>query len=63
MTAKNMDWASVGTGLYDLTSVGGGMTAACLVRNGNAVNDFPTVPELQKNAKLTGNGVKTLVRI
>ncbi len=70
LTAKNMDWASVGTGVYYLqadtaagTSVGsnGSAMKPCWSDNGSQVAAFPTIPELAEKATLEGKGSKTLL--
>ena len=70
LTAKNMDWASVGTGVYYLqadtaaeTGTGSNPTAMkpCWLDNGSEVAAFPTIPELAEQATLEGKGSKTLL--
>ncbi len=66
LTAKNMDWASVGTGVYSLKAETTGSSTAAAMRpcwsdNGAEVVDFPTIPELAEKATLTGKGSKTLL--
>lgn len=62
LTAKNMDWAAVGTGLYSLQPGGGdSISKPCWSDNGSEVTDFPTIPQLSKDAVLKGEGDKTLL--
>ena len=62
LTAKNMDWAAVGTGLYSLQPEGGdSISKPCWSDNGSEVTDFPTIPQLSKDAVLKGEGDKTLL--
>ena len=62
LTAKNMDWAAVGTGLYSLQPEGGdSLSKPCWSDNGSEVTDFPTIPQLSKDAVLKGEGDKTLL--
>ena len=64
LTAKNMDWTSIGTGLYSLRTEGTGtnqVSKPCWSDNGTEVADFPTIPELSGNATLKGDGDKTLL--
>lgn len=55
---KDMDWASVGTGVYDLVdgSVAGRsvQTLSWKENSKDATVDFPTIPELSKTQALTG---------
>lgn len=70
LISKNMDWASLGTGVYDLTAISGGLTG----QNGAAIQklawrensrestvDFPSIPELAKNHTLQGQGKNTAI--
>ena len=63
LTDKNMDWASVGTGVYDLTEEqSGSNTLQKLAWKENSTSktvDFPTIANLPK--KQTGKGKRTLV--
>ena len=62
LTAKNMDWAAVGTGLYSLQPEGGdSILKPCWSDNGSEVADFPAIPQLSKDAVLKGEGDKTLL--
>ncbi len=62
LTAKNMDWASVGTGLYSLQQDGKDkILKPCWSDNGSEVTDFPTIPQLSKDAVLKGEGDKPLL--
>ena len=62
LTAKNMDWAEVGTGLYSLQlESGDSISKPCWSDNGSEVADFPTIPQLSKDAVLKGEGDKTLL--
>lgn len=65
LTDKNMDWASVGTGVYDLTEEqSGSNTLQKLAWKENSTSktvDFPTIANLPKKQTLTGKGKRTLV--
>ena len=65
LTDKNMDWASVGTGVYDLTEEqSGSNTLQKLAWKENSTSktvDFPTIANLPKKQTLTGKGKHTLV--
>lgn len=65
LTDKNMDWASVGTGVYDLTEEqSGSNTLQKLAWKENSTSktvDFPTIVNLPKKQTLTGKGKRTLV--
>lgn len=62
LTAKNMDWAAVGTGLYSLQPEGGAsILKPCWSDNGSEVTDFPAIPQLSEDAVLKGEGDKTLL--
>lgn len=65
LTDKNMDWASVGTGVYDLTEEqSGSNTLQKLAWKENSTSktvDFPTIANLPKKQTLTGKGKLTLV--
>lgn len=65
LTDKNMDWASVGTGVYDLTEEqSGSNTLQNLAWKENSTSktvDFPTIANLPKKQTLTGKGKRTLV--
>lgn len=62
LTAKNMDWAAVGTGLYSLQPEGrDSILKPCWSDNGSEVADFPAIPQLSKDAVLKGEGDKTLL--
>ena len=58
LTNKDMDWASVGTGVYDLVdgSVAGRsvQTLSWKENSKDATVDFPTIPELSKTQVLAG---------
>lgn len=65
LTDKNMDWASVGTGVYDLTEEQSGSNAlqklAWKENSTSKTVDFPTIANLPKKQTLTGKGKLTLV--
>ena len=65
LTDKNMDWASVGTGVYGLTEEqSGSNTLQKLAWKENSTSktvDFPTIANLPKKQTLTGKGKRTLV--
>lgn len=65
LTDKNMDWASVGTGVYDLIEEqSGSNTLQKLAWKENSTSktvDFPTIANLPKKQTLTGKGKRTLV--
>ena len=66
LAEKNMDWASVGTGVYDLTNAAdtGTSTIQKLSWKENRANDtvdFPTIAELGENQSFSGNGKRTLI--
>lgn len=65
LTDKNMDLASVGTGVYDLTEEqSGSNTLQKLAWKENSTSktvDFPTIANLPKKQTLTGKGKRTLV--
>lgn len=68
LTNKNMDWTSVGTGVYDLEATQTRGTNDATVekiawKENNAKNelDFPSIPKFYSNFTLKGNGDKTLI--
>ena len=67
LTNKNMDWASVGTGVYDLTTdnqeTSGGAVEKLAWKENSADNvaDFPTIAELSQNHTLQGHEKRTYV--
>ena len=67
LTNKNMDWTSVGTGVYDLTAdeqEAAGATVEKLAWKENSADeaaDFPTIAVLPEKHTLQGHGKKTYV--
>lgn len=66
LTNKNMDWASVGTGLYDFKAEAqpDGTKVEKLAWRENTKTEtvgFPSIKELPKEYTLTGKGSQTLV--
>ena len=67
LTNKNMDWASVGTGVYDLTiddqaTAQTGIEKLAWKENStDKTEDFPTIAALPKKHTLQGQGKKTYV--
>ena len=67
LTNKNMDWASVGTGVYDLTTddqaaARTGIEKLAWKENStDKTEDFPTITALSKKHTLQGQGKKTYV--
>ncbi|WP_296116261.1 prepilin-type N-terminal cleavage/methylation domain-containing protein [uncultured Eubacterium sp.] len=67
LTNKNMDWASVGTGVYDLTTddqaaAQTGIEKLAWKENStDKTEDFPTIAALSKKHTLQGQGKKTYV--
>ena len=65
LTARNMDWASVGTGLYESETIEEGTHSKEVISweentPENTVN-FPSIPELTEGQTLQGNGNRTLI--
>lgn len=65
LTARNMDWASVGTGLYESETIEEGTHSKEVISweentPENTVN-FPSIPELAEGQTLQGNGNRTLI--
>lgn len=65
LTAKNMDWNSVGTGLYDADNVtqtpGQQRSPLRWQESSTSELDFPSVSMLDTKQTLKGNGNKTLI--
>lgn len=62
LESRNMDWTSVGTGLYDtVTEDHGERSALCWQESSDQEVDFPSVPELASAHTLVGNGTRTLL--
>ncbi len=65
LTGKNMDWISVGTGVYDFATVSEGESSYQKLEwkenQKDHVQDFPTVPLLKANDTLTGDGENTRI--
>ena len=65
LTAKNMDWNSVGTGLYDADDVtqtpGQQRSPLRWQESSTSELDFPSVSMLDTKQTLKGNGKKTLI--
>ena len=65
LTAKNMDWNSVGTGLYDADDVtqtpGQQRSPLRWQESSTSELDFPSVSMLDTKQTLKGNGNKTLI--
>ena len=67
LTNKNMDWASVGTGVYDLSTddqaaAQNGIEKIAWKENStDKTEDFPTIAALSKKHTLQGQGKKTYV--
>ena len=65
LTARNMDWASIGTGLYESETIEEGTHSKEVISweentPENTVN-FPSIPELAEGQILQGNGNRTLI--
>lgn len=62
LTEKNMDWASVGTGVYELSQVSQNLKGLSWKDNSRGeAADFPTIPQLNLNHTLQGSGNRTLI--
>ena len=65
LTSKNMDWASVGTGLYESKLIRSGTeereTLYWVENTTENTIDFPAIEELREDQTLRGNGSKTVI--
>lgn len=62
LTEKNMDWASVGTGVYEFSQVSKNLKGLSWKDNSRGeAADFPTIPQLNQNHTLQGSGNRTLI--
>lgn len=65
LTSKNMDWASVGTGLYESKLIRSGTeereTLYWVENTTENTIDFPAIAELREDQTLRGNGSKTVI--
>ena len=63
LTNRNMDWASVGTGVYDLkeNAAGGVQKLSWRENSKEEAVDFPSIPELSALHTLTGKKGQTLI--
>ena len=60
LTRRNMDWKSVGTGLYDFGGVQGGVRPL-VWREGSGGCDFPSIPMLCAGQTVEGSGSSTSI--
>lgn len=65
LMSKNMDWASVGTGLYESKLIGSGTeereTLYWVENTTENTIDFPAIEKLREDQTLRGNGSKTAI--
>lgn len=65
LMSKNMDWASVGTGLYESKLIGSGTeereTLYWVENTTENTIDFPAIEELREGQTLRGSGSKTAI--
>lgn len=65
LTSKNMDWASVGTGLYESKLIRSGTeereTLYWVENTTENTIDFPAIEKLREDQTLRGNGSKTVI--
>lgn len=60
LTRRNMDWKSVGTGLYDFGGVQGGVRPL-VWKEGSGGCDFPSIPMLCAGQTVEGSGSSTSI--
>lgn len=63
LTNRNMDWASVGTGVYDFkeNTEGGVQKLSWRENSKEEAVDFPSIPQLSSLHTLTGKNAQTLI--